>query len=140
MELSAIESPDQIIEHPKTEVALLTLYGSMTRTLNDTRSETLRFTYCDFGLRTKNVSWPYRKDLIKKFLVGTHPLDYSMYQVITIYKELETANALTTGPIDLQFATYLKNIGGNSKEGKALSRRIKKRNVSLTPAAVKKSF
>jgi hypothetical protein len=113
MELAAIESADQIAEEPNTELPIATLYGSYTRALNDTRPETMRFSYTDFGVRSNNVSWPSRKELIKKFLVGTHPVDEDMYQVITMFKELETHGALTRGPLDLQYANYQKSLKSN---------------------------
>ncbi len=108
MELAAIESADQISEEPNTELAIATLYGSYTRALNDVRPEVMRFSYADFGIRTTSISWATRREYIKKFLVGTQPLDEEIYQTISMYKELESHGALTRGPIDLQYATYLK--------------------------------
>jgi hypothetical protein len=110
MVLASIESADCIIEDPSTELPLATMYGAYTRALNDTRPEVMKFTYTDFGVRTNNVSWSSRRELIKKFLVGSQPVDDSLYQVVMQYKELETAGALTTGPIDLQYGTYQKKL------------------------------
>lgn len=117
MELAAIESADQISEEPNTELPIATLYGAYTRALNEVRPEVMRFSYADFGVRTNNVSWSSRKELVKKFLVGTQPIDEEMYQVVTMFKELEAAGALTRGPIDLQYANHqksLKSVGTRS--------------------------
>lgn len=108
MELASIESADQIQEEPTTELPIATLYGSYTRALNEVRPETMRFSYCDFGVRTNNISWPTRRELLKKFLVGTAPMDDEMFQTISMFKEMEAAKALSRGPIDLQYATFQK--------------------------------
>jgi hypothetical protein len=109
MELASIESADQIIEESNTELPIQTIYGAYTRTLNESRPETMKFQYADFGKRTKNVSWPARRDLLRKFLVGSHPVDERLYSVINQYKELEAAGRLTEGPIDLQYNSFLKD-------------------------------
>lgn len=108
MELASIESADQIQEDPNTELPIATLYGSYTRALNEVRSEVMRFSFADFGVRTNNISWSTRRELLKKFLVGTLPIDEDVFRVINLFKEMEAANALTRGPIDLQYATYQK--------------------------------
>lgn len=113
MELASFESADQIVEDATTELPISTMYGSYNRALNETRPETMRFAYCDFGVRTNNVRWDNRRDLLRKFLVGTHPIDEEVYKVITMFKELETHEALTTGPIDMQYANYLKSKKSN---------------------------
>jgi hypothetical protein len=55
MELASIESKGQIIEESNTKLPIQTIYGAYTRTLNESRSETMKFQYADFGKRTKNV-------------------------------------------------------------------------------------
>lgn len=114
MELASMESADEIIEDPTTEFPIQAIYGAYTRTLNDTRPETMRFEFTDFGKRTKVVNWAARRDLVKKFLVGTAPLDENMYNVITLYKELETEGKLTEGPIDLQYMNYQRQLKSNT--------------------------
>lgn len=106
MELASMESADEIIEDPSTEFPIQAIYGAYTRTLNDTRPETMRFEFTDFGKRTKMVNWGARRDLLKKFLVGTSPIDDGVYNVITMYKELEAEGKLTEGPIDLQYMSF----------------------------------
>jgi len=108
MELASIESADQIVEDPNTELPIATLYGSYTRTLNETRPETMIFRFTDFGERTKTVSWSSRRELLKKFLVGTTPHHENLHQVISQYKEMEAAGKLTTGPIDQQYLNFTK--------------------------------
>ena len=61
MELASIESADQIIEESNTELPIQTIYGAYTRTLNESRPETMKFQYA-------------------KFLVGSpHPVDERLY-------------------------------------------------------------
>lgn len=119
MELASIESADQIIEESNTELPIQTMYGAYTRTLNESRPETMKFQYADFGKRTKNVSWPARRDLLRKFLVGSHPVDERLYSVINQYKELEAAGRLTEGPIDLQYNSFLKDAKSGASRAKA---------------------
>ena len=109
MELASIESADQITEDPSSELPIATYYGAFTRAQNETRPEVMKISFADFGERSKNVSWSDRRNIIKKFLIGTQPIDDTMYQVITQYRELEAAGALTSGPIDLQYGSFLKS-------------------------------
>eukprot|EP01037_Dinobryon_pediforme_P038547 gene38547-46638_t len=94
MELASFESADQIMEDPTTDLPVATLYGSMTRVENDVRPEVMRFTYADFGVRTNNVLWHRRRELLARCLVGTQPIDDEVYQTISMFKELEAAGAL----------------------------------------------
>lgn len=112
MELASIESADQIQEDPNTELPIATLYGSYTRAVNEVRPEVMKFSFADFGVRTNNISWPTRRDLVKKFLVGSQPVDEDMFKIITLFKEMENANGLSRGPIDLQYATFQKTLKG----------------------------
>jgi hypothetical protein len=135
MELASMESADQIVEESNTELPIATLYGSYTRTLNETRPETMRFQFCDFGQRSKVVSWSARKELMKKFLVGSLPMHEETYRVIGMYKEMESASALTQGPVDLQYLSYHKSL----KSSAARSVKNNKNMVGLMKDAVKKS-
>lgn len=108
MEIAAIESADNIIEHHLTELPISTLYGSYTRTLNEVRNEVIRIRYGEYGERSKEINWPTRRELLKKFLVGTTPFDHDVYNTIVIYQELEKNHALKVGPLDLQYKSYLK--------------------------------
>jgi hypothetical protein len=124
MELASMESADQIIEDPSTELPIASIYGAYTRTLNESRPETMRFLFTDFGKRTKTVNWTARKEMIKKFLVGTLPQDDQLYHVITMYKELEAEGKLTEGPIDLQYMAFQRQLKSpthrNTKNMKAM--------------------
>lgn len=113
MELASFESADQIMEDSTTDLPVATLYGSMTRVENDVRPEVMRFTYADFGVRTNNVLWHRRRDLLSRFLVGTQPMDEEIFQTISMFKELEAAGALLQGPIDQQYASYQKSKKSN---------------------------
>jgi hypothetical protein len=110
MELASMESADQIIEEPNTEFPIASIYGAYTRTINESRPETMRFQFTDFGKRTKVVNWPARRELIKKFLVGTTPIDENTYYVITQFKELEAEGKLSEGPIDVQYLSYQRQL------------------------------
>ena len=126
LEIAAQESSDQLREDPNTEVSIVNLYGSFFRLQNDPRPETLKFNYGEIGERTLNVSWNLRRDALKKFLVGTHPIDRSTYSIIAWYKEMEEAGTLTVGPLDLQYANHLKVVKaqkrGPSSKGALSSR------------------
>jgi hypothetical protein len=125
MELASMESADQIVEDPSTELPIATIYGAYNRTLNESRPETMKFLFTDFGKRTKNVNWTARKELVKKFLVGTTPIDYEqLYDVYNMYKELEAEGKLTEGPIDLQYMTY-------KRQQKSHAQRVTKNTKSM---------
>jgi hypothetical protein len=135
MELASFESADQIMEDPNTDLPVATLYGSMTRVENDVRPEVMRFTYADFGVRTNNVLWHRRRDLLSRFLVGTQPMSEEIFQTISMFKELEAAGALLQGPIDQQYASYQKSKKSNFQ-------RVVKNTKSMTSVmrAAKESF
>ena len=135
MELASMESADQIIEEPNTELPIATIYGSYTRTLNETRPETMRFQFTDFGKRTKTVNWTARKELVKKFLVGTMPVDTEqLHHVIAMYKELEADGKLSEGPIDLQYMSYHRQMKSNTHR----TTRNTKNMVNIMRATAKK--
>ena len=53
------------------------------------------------------VSWPMRNEQLKRFLLGDYKTyDKEMYRIVRMYKELEKANALGRGPIEMQYAQY----------------------------------
>ncbi len=108
MELSSAENGDNIKDDPRSDIPIISLYGSMTRLVNDVRPEVLRFSFCEVGERTQTVAWPLRRDVIKRFLVGTNPMDKNMFKIITLYREMEAAGTLGRGPIDLQYLNHLK--------------------------------
>ena len=109
MELAAVESADQIVEESNTELPIAALYGAYNRTLNETRPEIMRFQFTDFGKHTKNVAWGDRRNMMRKFLVGTQPVDESAFYVLAQYKEMEAAGKLTEGPIDQQYLNFQKS-------------------------------
>lgn len=108
LELGSLENGEQIREDPRTDVLLVSLYGSLHRVLNDVRPETVRFYYFELGERSNTVSWSGRRDLLKKFLVGTAPINREVFHVCRWYKEMEQAGTLTMGPLDLQYANHLR--------------------------------
>jgi len=110
LEISPQEGTDQIKEHPRTEVSVLTFYGALHRIVAVKREETLLFTYCDFGQQTSIVAWGLRRDAVKKFLVGTSPIDRGMYRIVRMHREMEQNGTFSRGPIELQYTTHLKNM------------------------------
>jgi hypothetical protein len=108
LEISPHEGTDQIIESPKTDVSVITFYGALHRITSSVRDDTLIFSYCDVGERTTIVSWSMRRDAVKKFLVGTKPLEKGMFRVISMYGEMSRHGTLTRGPIELQYNSHLK--------------------------------
>ena len=59
---------------------------------------------------TKNVNWISRKELFRKYLVGTKPFEEHTFDCVAQFKELEAAQKLGRGPIDLQYASYKKSL------------------------------
>ena len=108
LELGSLENGEQIREDPRTDVLLVSLYGSLHRVLNDVRDEIVRFYYFELGERSNTVSWSGRRDLLKKFLVGTSPINREIFNVCRWYKEMEQSGTLTMGPLDLQYANHLR--------------------------------
>lgn len=50
MELASMESADQIVEELSSELPIQSIYGAYTRTLNESRPETMKFHFTDFGI------------------------------------------------------------------------------------------
>jgi len=116
LEISPQEGTEQIREDPKTEVSVLTFYGALHRIVAVSRPEVLRFNYLDFGVQFGSiVAWGLRRDAIKKFLVGTSPIDKGMFRIIGMYREMEKHNTLTRGPIELQYTNHVKLTKGLKK-------------------------
>ena len=108
LETGPSEAGPQVKEDPRTELSVVTLYGALHRIANYAGDETLLFNYGDVGERTTNVSWNFRRDALKKFLIGTSPMDKVVFRVISMYRELEHAGSFTRGPIEQQYLLYLK--------------------------------
>ncbi len=50
-----------------------------------------------------------RNEQLKRYLLGDYKTyDKEMYRIVRMYKELEKANALGRGPIEMQYAQYEK--------------------------------
>ena len=109
LEMSAAESGDQLKENPKTEILLVRLYAAIGRIVTEISNKILRVEYCEFGERTTHPNWVKRKEALSSFLIGTHPIDPHVYDIINMYKKLEAAGKIGVGPIDLQYIEYQKN-------------------------------
>jgi uncharacterized membrane protein YgcG len=110
LQLSSLENGDQLKQHPKSQVDIITLYAALGRLIQEQMNSTniLQFSYCEIGERQSIPAWNFRKDLLKNFLLGTQPIDTRMFKIISIYKEIETAGMLLVGPLDLQYREFLK--------------------------------
>jgi len=122
--LMQYESGNTIIKDSMSDIKMKVAFESKSRLLSESRPEVLRFSYqdyCELGeaatqkQREDCINWPIRKDYLKSFLVGTHPMDRNMFKIIQMYKELEAAGALTRGPVESQYATYMKLHGHKKK-------------------------
>lgn len=50
LEMSAADNGDNIKDDTRTDIPLVTLFGSMSRIINDSRTEVLKFSYCEVRL------------------------------------------------------------------------------------------
>jgi hypothetical protein len=130
LQLSSLENGDQLKQHPKSTVDIISLYAALGRLIQEQMSDTsiLIFSYCEIGERQSVPAWNFRKDLLKNFLLGTHPIDTRMFRIISIYKEIEAAGMLLVGPLDLQYREFLKTKNQKKKRNE--------RESSATAAAV----
>eukprot|EP00606_Chrysophyceae_sp_TOSAG23-5_P001321 GSChrysophyteH2.ASY1.ANO1.137.1 assembled CDS len=108
LEISPQEGTEQIREDAKTDVSVLTFYGALHRICAVSRPEVLKFMYLDFGVQSHVVAWGMRRDALKKFLVGTQPMDKSLFRIVGMYREMEKHGTLSRGPIELQYANHFK--------------------------------
>lgn len=116
LEISPQEGTDQIREDPKTDVSVLTFYGALHRIVAMERGDNLLFTYLETGVATNVVAWSLRRDALKKFLVGTKPVDRALFRVVGMYREMEKNHTLSRGPIELQYMTHLKIMKKNLRK------------------------
>ena len=108
LEIGPQEGTEAIREDPRTDVSILTFYGALHRIVAQARSDKLLFTYLDFGVQSQVVAWNLRRDAIKKFLVGTKPIDKAMYRIVGMHREMEKHGTLSRGPIELQYTNHFK--------------------------------
>ena len=108
LEISPQEGTEQIREDAKTDVSVLTFYGALHRICAVSRPEVLKFMYLDFGVQSHVVAWGMRRDALKKFLVGTQPMDKSLFRIVGMYREMEKHGTLSRGPVELQYANHFK--------------------------------
>ena len=124
---SSDDVPDQLKEDPKTEVTVVSLEEGINELhkKNIIRDDTVQFSYGEIAERTLIVNWETRKEMLKKCLLGTGIYEddddeeeyrkrgvldgNNIYHIITWYNLIAAANAFTTGPLDLQYATYAKS-------------------------------
>ena len=59
-----------------------------------------------------------------KFLLGTKPQPESLFSTISQFKELESNGALSRGPLDLQYANYLKSVRSGTARSAKQARQI----------------
>ncbi len=109
IEISSSDSGDQICEDSKTELSVVSLYGSSNRLLKEIRPEVMRLYFCEVGERSLNVGWTTRADQVRRYLVGDYyGKDKEMYRIINMYHEMMNAGFLARGAIELQYAQFVK--------------------------------
>lgn len=122
VEISANDSGDNINDDVRSDVPLVSIYGSTSRVMSESFSATFRFSFCEVGERTKVVNWPVRRDMLKRTLLGTKPLDRSIFTIISMYREMEKAGALERGPVETQYASFEKGLHSRQAKLRAASR------------------
>jgi Ran GTPase-activating protein (RanGAP) involved in mRNA processing and transport len=140
LEISPNEGTDQIVESPKTDVSVITFYGQLHRIVSAVRDDTLIFNYAEVGEKTTIVAWGMRRDALRKFLIGTKPLEAGLFRVISMYGEMQRHGTLTRGPIELQYNSHLKALASLrraelSKKQAHATREAMKRGETSAPAA-----
>ena len=118
LQLGASEG-DPIRDNTKSEVNLIEAYSSLGRLKDDTHARNLLFSYKEIGEAKSPPIWNLRRDLIRHFLIGTAPISRNVYLPIKHYKELKDSNALKTGPLDLQYREYQKELKRKARKNKA---------------------
>lgn len=118
LEMGSAESGDMLKEHPRSEVSIITLYGLLGRIVSEKMDSCLMFSYCEIGERQSPIAWNVRREYIKFFLLGTYNIDSRMYRIIQMYKELEAADMLMLGPVDLQYREYQRTLKRRKKKNK----------------------
>lgn len=114
MEISAADSGDQFREDPTTELSVVELYGSTQRLLKESRPEIMKFTFCEVGERSVFVAWTMRRDQLRRYLIGDANClgERDIFRIISMYKEMEAEKMLARGPIELQYAQFLRAMKG----------------------------
>lgn len=139
LEISPTEGTEQIREDPKTDVSVLTFYGALHRIVAMVRDENLIFTYLETGVTTQTIAWALRRDAMRKFLVGTKPIDKSLFRVVGMHREMERNGTLSRGPIELQYKTHLKIMKKNQRKQETMVKQQQvtraMRSSSFTPSA-----
>ena len=142
LELASQETGDQLIEHPKSQISIMALYAGLGRLIENENDLVANFTFCEIGERQSYPTWNLRQNLMKNFLLGTYPMDNRMNQIVTMYKEMETAGSLTAGPVDLQYREHLKQIAHkkmakmNSRQGSKVTTALVVEKVELSDSLI----
>jgi hypothetical protein len=102
-----------------SDMAMVDVYQHKSRLLDTTslQSLVLRFSYTDFceqqasAKERDDINWDFRRNNINATLLGTKPVDRNQFRIINLYKEMEAAGTLSTGPIETQYLNHLKQKG-----------------------------
>lgn len=109
LELSAAEAGDMLKEKANSGLSVVFLYGKIASLASDSKyTEVVRLAFCEFGERSVPVNWNQRREFLKKYLIGTQPMDNAILDTIAMYNEMQAAGTLTVGPIDVQYQSHLK--------------------------------
>jgi len=135
LEIGPVEFSNQIEEDRKTELSVVTMYGSLHRVVRTQGEQTMLFNYAECGQRTSFIAWNLRRDALSRFLVGTQPIDPSIFKIINWHIKMMNANEISRGPIELQWNAYLKRL--NIEKAKNENRVAQRKTVvSLASAPV----
>ena len=109
LDMCASEGGDLLRELPNSDLTIVFLFGKIASLTLDTKmTETVRISYCDFGELSAPVLWNIRREMMKKYLIGTYPTSAQTYECVSMYNEMASAKTLTMGPIDMQYQAHLK--------------------------------
>jgi hypothetical protein len=102
-----------------SDMSMVDVYQHKSRLLDTSslQSLVLRFTYNDFSEQQvsakerADINWDFRRNNINATLLGTKPVDRNQFRIISMYKEMDAANTLSTGPIETQYINHIKQRG-----------------------------
>ena len=132
LELAPSEAHDQVRDNNKTDISIVDLYGSLSRVLKNCTDQMVLFNYGEMAERSTNISWNLRNDLLKRFLVGSYPIDKEMYKLINMYYKLVKSKDFSMGSIEQQ---YLYSLKRKKAEAESQVRRRKQSSSMATAIA-----
>lgn len=121
---------DQIIDTPKSEIPIISLYGGLNRLKTESKPEKIAIIFAELGLKVRPPNWFVRVEKLSRFLICTNPIHKDVFLCIRQWKEMAKYGSLGNGPIDLQYMQHIKLISRSrlaSRNGTLLISRGKSR-------------